>query len=111
MQALAELNPDILHQILLFLCYLLVALGILKIAIYLLMTLSPGIWEKLIEKENNFYIRIGLFGKKGSETYKKFERSTWTKAFFGCGGLAIIFLAILVITLARWIQTLTFINY
>jgi len=111
MQALSNLNPERLHSILLFLCYLLIALGVLKIALYLLMALTPGIWEKLIAMENAFYVRRGFLSEKGSETYKKMERSGWTKAFFGCGGLALILLALLVIALVRWMQTLTIWNY
>lgn len=107
MQALSKLNPDILHNILLILCYLLAALGVLKIALYLLMSLTPGIWEKLIEKENNLYLRLGLLSKKGSQTYKKMERSPWAKAFFGCGGLATVFVALLIIAIVHWMQKLT----
>ncbi len=101
-------SSDLLFSLLLYLYYLLIALGILKIALYLLMTLAPKAWEKLIEKENAFYIRSGLLSKKGSEVYKNFERSPWAKAFFGCGGLAVIFLALLVIAIARWVHTLSF---
>lgn len=109
MQALS--SPDFLFPLLLYLCYLLIALGILKFVLYLLMTLSPKIWEKLIDKENAFYVRSGLLSEKGSEAYKKLERSPWTKAFFGCGGLAVIFFAILAIVLVRWMQTLPFWSY
>jgi len=108
MQALS--SPDFLLSLLLYLCYLLITLGTLKIALYLLMTLAPKAWEKLITKENAFYLRTGLLSKKGSEVYKNLERSPWAKAFFGCGGLAVIFLALLVIALARWMQTLTFLH-
>ncbi len=107
MPDLSSLNPDLLHSLLLTLCYILVALGVLKIALYLLMTFVPGIWEKLIEKENAFYVRTGLLSKKGAETYKKVERSVWAKAFFGCGGLATILAALIVIAIAHWMQTLT----
>ncbi|MFK5924355.1 MAG: hypothetical protein QM496_19440 [Verrucomicrobiota bacterium] len=107
MSELSNINPDLLHKLLLTLCYILIALGVLKIALYLLMTFTPGIWEKLIEKENAFYMRIGLLSKKGAETYKNVERSVWAKAFFGCGGLATILAALIVIAIARWMQTLT----
>lgn len=111
MQAPSNLNPEHLNTILLTLCYLLVALGILKIALFLFMTLAPGVWEALIKKENAFYIRIGILSEKGSRTYKKLERSPWTKAFFGCGGLATILLSLLVIAFVRWMQLLPFWNY
>lgn len=111
MQVLSNLNPDRIAAILLILCYSLVALGIIKIALFLIMTVTPGIWEKLSDKENAFYIRIGLLSEKGSETYKKLERGPWAKAFFGCGGLALMLLAILVIAIVRWMQLLPFWNY
>jgi hypothetical protein len=109
MQALS--SPDFLFPLLLYLCYLLIALGTLKIAFYLLMTLTPKVWEKLIARENAVYVRCGLLSKKGSEAYKKLECSPWTKAFFGCGGLAVIFFAILAIALVHWMQTLPFWRY
>ena len=110
MQFINELNVDVLHRILLILCYLLVALGILKIILYLIMALSPSLWEKIIHKENAFYMRLGLFGKKGSETYKKLERSAWTKAFLGCGGLITVFMALIVIALVHWMKSFTFMH-
>jgi len=108
MQALSDLNPAYLHAILLTLCYLLLAIGIIKIALYVLMTLTPGIWETLIKRENAFYIKIGVLSEKGSDFYKKIQRSVWTKAFFGCSGLATIFFALAIILLVRWMQTLPF---
>jgi len=111
MQAPFNLSPERLNAILLILCYVLVAIGIIKIALYLIMTLTPGIWEALIKKENAFYIRIGLLNEKGSDTYKKLERGPWAKAFFGCGGLAVIFLAVLAIAFARLMQSLTIWSY
>ena len=110
MQALSDLNPATLHAILLTLCYVLVAIGVLKIALFLLMTLTPGIWEALIKKENAFYVRIGLLNKKGSVIYTKLERGPWAKVFFGCGGLAIILFAALIIAFVRLVQSLPFLN-
>lgn len=106
MQALLDLDPAFLHNILLTLCYILLAMGLLKISLFVLMTLTPGVWEWLIKKENAFYIRIGLLNKKGSEVYTKLERGPWAKAFFGCGGLVVIVFALLIIALTRWLQTL-----
>ena len=108
MQALSDLNPATLHAVLLTLCYLLVAIGILKIALFLIMTLTPRIWEALIKKENELYIRIGLLNKKGSEIYTNIERGPWAKAFFGCGGLAIILFAVLIIAFVKLVQSLPF---
>ena len=110
MQALSDLNPATLNAILLSLCYLLIAIGILKIALFLLMTLTPRLWDALIKKENALYIRMGLLNKKGSEIYTELERGPWAKAFFGCGGLAVIFFAVLIIAFVRLIQSLPFQN-
>ena len=107
MEALSNLNPDRLTAFILILCYLLIAIGIIKLALFLLMILTPGIWETLIEKENAFYVRIGLMNEKGSEVYKKLERGPWAKAFFGCGGIATILIALFVIFLARLMNSVT----
>ena len=99
-------HPDKLYPLMLILCYLLVALGLIKIALYLIMSLTPGIWDALTTKENAFYIRIGLLSEEGSKAYKKMEHSPWAKAFFGCGGLALILLAVLSLAFFRWLQSL-----
>jgi len=111
MQALSNLNQDHISLLILSICYLLALLGILKIGLYLLMTFSPSLWEALIKKENAFYIRIGLISEKNSESYKKLERSRWTKAILGCGGLATISIALLIIYFVRWILALPFWDY
>ncbi|MCF6312900.1 MAG: efflux RND transporter permease subunit [Verrucomicrobiales bacterium] len=105
MSSLTQLDPDLLHRILLTLCYLLIALGILKLALFVLMTLTPSLWEKLIKKENALYRRLGILSEKGSQAYLKMERSVWTKAFLGCGGIATIVAALIVIAIAHWMQS------
>lgn len=104
MPSLSQLDPDLLNRILLTLCYILIALGILKLALFVLMSLTPSLWEKLIKKENALYIRLGILSEKGSQSYQKMERSVWTKAVLGCGGIVTIAVALIVIAIAHWMQ-------
>lgn len=84
-------HMDLMLRLIFVLSWLLIALGVFKIGIYLLGELSPGIYSKI-----------------KTETYRKLLTGKGNRLLFGLGGLITVLLGALFLGLgflARWLDS------
>ncbi|MDF1816575.1 MAG: hypothetical protein P1V20_30515 [Verrucomicrobiales bacterium] len=90
---LSLIDPEIGIPIIIWLGWLMVALGVLKIVVYLIGEISPGAWDKI-----------------KSPTIKKLLTGKGNRLLFGLGGLVTVifgFGAIGIALLIRYLHSLT----
>ena len=47
---------------------------------------KPAQWARIVEKENNFWVRIGVISEKFAGRCKRFEQGPGQKVLVGIGG-------------------------